>query len=69
MANLPFAPFERILREAEGTLRISDNAAKELTLLMEEMAKKIANEAAELAKHAGRRTIVDADVRLAGKRV
>ena len=68
MGNLPYAPFERILRDVEGNLRVSDTATKELTLVAETVAKRIAQEAAEFAQHAGRRTITEADVRLAGKR-
>ena len=36
--------------------------------LINEIAKEIATDAAELAEHANRRTILDSDVKLAGKR-
>ena len=48
-----------------SNLRVSEEAKKELKFVLEEEAKKIAVRAAELAKYAGRRTILAEDVKLA----
>ena len=68
MAKLPKAPFEKILKESSKDIRVSDSAAKALVEVIEEISKAIASDAAELALHAQRKTIVEADVKLAGKR-
>jgi histone H3/H4 len=68
MAELPLAPFERILKKA-GAKRVSHSALQEFALVMEDKMYKIAKEAALLAKHAGRKTITDEDVRIAKRKV
>lgn len=67
MGELPLAPFERILKKA-GAKRVSKSAMKEFAIVMEEKLLKIASEAAVLAKHAGRKTIIDEDVRIARRK-
>jgi len=62
--SLPRLPFERILKKA-GAKRVSADAMDEFAKVMEERMFKIAVEAATLAKHAGRKTIMDEDVRKA----
>ena len=68
MAYLPRLPFERILKKA-GAKRVSQDALEEMAKILEEKMMKIAEEAAALAKHAGRKTIIDEDVRIAKKKV
>jgi histone H3/H4 len=68
MVKLPHSTFERILRESAKGIRVSDGAAQTLIAYIEEIAKSIGRDAAELARHAGRKTITDADVKLAIKR-
>jgi len=68
MSKLPLAPFEKILKESRKGIRVSDSATKEFVFLMGEIAKDLAYECAELAEHANRKTILDSDVKLAGKR-
>lgn len=64
---LPLAAIERIARKA-GIERISADAIKELEKTIEELGLELAKEAAIVAKHAGRRTIMKKDVKLvAGK--
>ncbi|MFH7882362.1 MAG: histone family protein [Candidatus Aenigmatarchaeota archaeon] len=62
------SPFERILKKA-GAKRVSKGAMEEFANIMEEKMLEIAKEAANLAKHAGRKTIFDSDVRLARKKL
>ena len=68
MAYLPRLPFERILKKA-GAKRVSQDALEEMAKILEEKMMIIAEEAAALAKHAGRKTIIDEDIRIAKKKV
>jgi histone H3/H4 len=65
---LPLAPFERILKKA-GAKRVSQDALEEMAKVVEENIFKIATEASALARHAGRKTITDKDVRMARRKV
>ena len=61
------AAMEKLLRKA-GSERVSSKAALELAKALEELGLEIGRDAAELAKHAGRKTVVDEDVKLAMKK-
>lgn len=64
---LPLAAIERIVRKA-GIERISANAVKEISKAVEEIGTDLALEAAQVARHAKRKTILREDIRLvAGK--
>lgn len=65
---LPIAPVERIVRKA-GADRVSDDAAIELTKVLEEYGLEVAREAILLAKHAKRTTVKEEDIRLANERL
>lgn len=56
----------RILKKG-GAERVSDESANELRRILEEVGTSIAKNAAEMAIHAGRKTIRAEDVRLAAK--
>ncbi len=62
MSELPIATMERIIRKGSG-LRVSFEAAKELSQHLEEEGMRVSQQAALLAKHAGRKTITDDDIR------
>ena len=66
--ELPLAPLERLLRNA-GAKRVSKEAVKEFSIVIADYAHDLSSEAAVLAKHAGRKTIIDADVRMARRRM
>ncbi len=68
MPELSLAPIDRLMRTV-GAERISDEAISILREILEEMAKDISRQAMELAKHAGRKTILADDVKLAAKYV
>jgi len=68
MGDIPKLPFERILKKA-GAKRVAQEALEEFSILMEERMLKLASEALALAKHAGRKTITDEDVRVARRKI
>ena len=68
ISMLPSAAIERIARKA-GIERISPGAIKEISSTVEELGSQLALEAAQVARHAKRKTILREDIRLvAGKK-
>jgi len=68
MAEIPLAPIERIMRKAgmaKGVDRVSERAVMELRDDVESMVTELSVNAAVFARHAGRKTINQEDVRLA----
>lgn len=63
---IPIAPIDRLIRKANAD-RVSESAAKELGVILEQLGKEIANRAIDLAKHAKRTTVKDSDIKLAYK--
>jgi histone H3/H4 len=62
--DLPLAPVERLIKKA-GAERVSESAARELAAVLEERAALISAKAVKLAKHAGRVTVTDEDIKMA----
>ena len=65
-STIPKAAVARILVKA-GAKRISAGAVDTFTDVLTDIALKIATKAAQISKHAGRKTIHEGDVRLAAK--
>ncbi|HEY9204796.1 MAG TPA: histone family protein [Candidatus Methanoperedens sp.] len=65
---LPLAPVERIIRKA-GAERVAEDAGVELAKVLEEYGLEVSREAMNLAKHAGRTTVKEEDIRLAVSRI
>ena len=63
---IPKAPFGRILMKA-GAKRVSADAMGTFTVILIEKAEAIATQAARIAKHSGRKTVHEGDVKLAAK--
>lgn len=66
MTDIPLAAGDRIIRKATG-LRVGNDAARELVLVLEERGAEISVEAGKLARHAGRKTVKASDIELATK--
>lgn len=65
-STIPKASVARILLKA-GAKRVSADAVDTFTDVLTEIAVKISSRAAEIAKHAGRKTVHEGDVRLAAR--
>ena len=65
--ELPIDGVHRIIKKA-GAERASDKAAAELAMVLEEIGLKIAKDALDYAKHAGRKTVKGEDIRIAVKK-
>lgn len=59
-------PLRRIFKRA-GARRVSDKAALELGKTLEHRAKSILEESRRLSQHAGRKTVMRSDVKMAKK--
>ena len=62
--DVPLAAMDKIIRDT-GALRISESAKEELRALVIAHCETIAERAVRLARHAGRRTVQEADIELA----
>jgi len=65
---IPLASIQRISKKA-GVQRISAKALKELQNALEDIGIEIARDAAELARHAHRKTMLKEDILLASKKM
>ena len=66
MGEITINPVRKLFMTA-GAKRVSDKAAIELARIIEEKTKLVAVEAEKLSVHAGRRTVMKRDIRLARK--
>lgn len=65
---IPIAPLYRVLRRA-GATRVSEEAKREFVNVIVTVAEEVASRAVELAKHAGRKTVQEEDIKLAKKAI
>ncbi|RME77502.1 histone family protein [Candidatus Woesearchaeota archaeon] len=65
-STIPKAPVARILMNA-GAKRVSADAVDAFTDILEEITEEIAQKAARIAKHSGRKTVQEGDIKLAAK--
>ncbi|HII72377.1 TPA: histone family protein [Candidatus Woesearchaeota archaeon] len=63
---IPLAIAERILKNA-GAQRVSEEAKMAFSDVLRGIAEEIGNQASAIAKHAGRKTVQDEDIKLAAK--
>jgi len=64
---LPLAAVKRVIKDNANIDRVGADGIRALAELMEEEGTRIAQKAVLLAKHAGRKTVVEEDIRLASK--
>lgn len=64
VTDIPVAPVYRIMREA-GANRVKEEAKLEMVNLLVEILKRVSDRAADLARHAGRNTIFESDIKQA----
>ena len=63
---MPKAPVARILFKA-GAKRVAQSAADTFADVLTQIAEDIASRAVQIAKHSGRKTVQDGDIKLAAK--
>ncbi len=66
ISTIPKASVARILMNA-GAKRVSADGVDAFTDVLTDIAIKISTKAAQIAKHAGRKTVHEGDIRLAAK--
>lgn len=65
-STIPKASVARILVKA-GAKRVSQDGVDSFTDVLTDIALKISKKAAEISRHAGRKTVHEGDVKLAAK--
>ena len=68
MSELAIAAMHRICKKA-GAERVSESAAKEMGVVLEEIGIKIGKEAIDWSMHAGRKTVKAEDIKRAAQKV
>ena len=66
ISTIPKAPVGRILQDA-GAKRVSADAIDAFADVIQEITEDIATRAAKIAKHSGRKTVQEGDIKLAAK--
>lgn len=61
--GIPLAAMDALMRKS-GAERVGESAKAALKLSLEEIGKEIAAKAVTFSKHAGRRTVMQEDVKL-----
>lgn len=66
VGTIPKAPVARILMNA-GAKRVSAGAVDAFADVIQDIAEKIATQAAKISKHSGRKTVQEGDIKIASK--
>jgi len=64
----PLAVMEKVLKNIQSDIRVSDNSKIAFEKVIRDYAENIGKIAIEAAKHAGRKTVKEADIELAIKK-
>ena len=62
-ADIPLAIMEKIVKDVDPKIRVSDAAKSAMSDFIEEISKQIARKSISYAEHAGRVTLKDVDVK------
>jgi len=65
LAILPLAAVKRVIKSNANIDRVGADGVQALAELMEEEGTRVARRAVLLAKHAGRKTVTEEDIKLA----
>lgn len=65
--DLQLAPMHRIIKKA-GAERVSDEAARELRVVLEEIGLNICKDALDFTRHTRRKTVKSEDIQIAAKK-
>lgn len=65
--DLQLAPMHRIIKKA-GADRVSDEAANELRIVLEDVGVSISKDALDFTRHAHRKTVKPEDIQIAAKK-
>ncbi|MCX6711292.1 MAG: NFYB/HAP3 family transcription factor subunit [Candidatus Woesearchaeota archaeon] len=60
---VPLAVVEKMIKEVDPNIRVSDSAKEAMSDFLNDIAKNIARKAIVYAEHAGRVTVKDVDVK------
>jgi len=63
---IPKAPCGRIMSKA-GASRVSEEAMEAMSVILEEYGDEIAAKATKIARHSGRKTVLEGDIKLAAE--
>lgn len=66
-STIPKASVARMLMKA-GAKRVAQDGVDAFTEVLTEIALKISKKAAEISRHAGRKTVHEGDIKLAAKK-
>ncbi|MBN2335941.1 NFYB/HAP3 family transcription factor subunit [Candidatus Bathyarchaeota archaeon] len=66
--EIKVAPMHKLIKKA-GAERVSEESAVALGIALEEIGVKVAREAIDYARHAGRKTVKARDIEIAAKKV
>jgi len=66
--EIKVAPMHKLIKRA-GAARVSEESAMALGRALEEIGVKVAREAIDYAKHAGRKTVKARDIEIAAQKV
>ena len=69
MAELPIAPFKRMVKKIDPNMKIADDAKKEIRNFTERFAREVLRGAVEIARVAKRKTILREDIRIAKRQL
>lgn len=69
MAELPIAPFKRMVKKIDPDMKISDDAKKEIRNMAEKYAVEVLRGAVDIAAAARRKTVMREDLGVAKKQL
>ena len=65
---IKIAPMHKLIKRA-GAARVSEESAIALSEILEEVGLKVAKEAIDFARHAGRKTVKARDIKIAAEKM